>query len=165
MKINHFRRMVISVILIVCSTMIVFMESSCSGRKSVELYHKFPDKSWARFNYLRFEISINKVESYNIYLFARLAPGFPYETLDFNMIMNTPAGEERINEYQMKVKSKAGIFCIECSEDSCLGSILLKKEINITKPGILKIEIENLTPKLVTEGVLGVGVRLVPLGK
>ena len=28
-----------------------------------------------------------------------------------------------------------------------------------------KIEIENLTPKIVTEGVLGVGIRLIPSGK
>ena len=165
MKINNFRRFGVSVFLVLFSTLVVFMELSCSNGKGTEFYHKFPDKSWERFNFLRFEIPIDKVECYNIYLFARLAPDFAFETLDFNMIMNTPAGEERINEYRMKVKSKAGIFCIECSKDSCLGSILLKKEIKISKPGILKIEIENLTPKLITEGVLGVGIRLIPSGK
>ena len=165
MKINNVKRLGISIFLILCSTLVGFMEISCGSSKSAELYHKFPDKIWERFNILQFEIPINKVEFYDIFLFARLTPDFAYETLNFNMIMNTPSGEERINEYQMKVKSNAGIFCIECSKDSCQGSILLKKEIKISKPGTLKIEIENLTPKIVTEGVLGVGIRLIPSGK
>lgn len=114
---------------------------------------------------LSFEIPVEKANAYNVYLFARFTPGFHYETLDFNMILNTPAGEERIHEYQMSVKSKSGEFCIECSKDSCQGSILLKKEINIAKPGVLKIEIENLTPRLTTEDVLGIGIRLVKSGK
>ena len=81
------------------------------------------------------------------------------------MVMNTPSGEERIHEYQLEVKSKSGDFSIECSKDSCQGMILLKREINIGKPGILKIEIENLTPHLSTTGIKGVGIRLKPSGK
>jgi hypothetical protein len=41
----------------------------------------------------------------------------------------------------------------------------LKREIRIEKPGILKIEIENLTPQITTDGVLGVGIRLLQSGK
>jgi gliding motility-associated lipoprotein GldH len=144
---------------------IVFLAAGCGKKESAELYHRFPDKSWARFNLLSFEIPVKKVTSYNIYLFARFEPGFQYETLDFNMIMNTPAGEERINEYRMDVKTKSGDFCIECDKDSCMGTIMLKKEIYLSKPGVLKIEIENLTPRITTECVLGVGIRLVPSGK
>jgi hypothetical protein len=114
---------------------------------------------------LNFEIPIEKGNTYDIYLFARFANDYPYETLDFNMVMNTSAGEERINEYQMEVKSKSGNFCIECSKDSCVGTILLKREINIARPGVLKIEIENLTPRILTEGILGVGIRWMPSGK
>ena len=153
------------VLLILFSFIIVFPGSGCRKRENAALYHRFSDKSWARFNLLSFEIPVKKAESYNIYLFARFAPGFQYETLDFNMIMNTPAGEERIKEYQMQVKSKSGEYCIECNKDSCQGTILLKRELDLAKPGILKIEIENLTPRLSTEGVLGVGIRLVPSGK
>jgi gliding motility-associated lipoprotein GldH len=138
---------------------------SCVKNESTELYHRFPGKSWGRFNLLSFEIPVKEINSYNIYLFARLSPDFSYETLDFNMIMDTPAGEERIYEYQMEVKSGKGNFCIECNKDSCQGIILLKKEIRLSKPGVLKIEIENLTPRLTTEGVLGIGIRLVKSGK
>jgi gliding motility-associated lipoprotein GldH len=144
---------------------LVLIGSGCGKKESTDLYHRFPGKSWGRFNLLSFEIPVKEINSYNIYLFARLSPDFYYETLDFNMIMDTPEGEERIYEYQMKVKSETGNFCIECSKDSCQGIILLKKEIRLAKPGVLKIEIENLTPRLTTEGVLGIGIRLVKSGK
>jgi hypothetical protein len=139
--------------------------TGCGKKEGAELYHSFPDKTWARFNLLSFEIPIESMERGNVYLFARFAPGFLHESLDFNMIMTTPAGEERINEYQMAVKTKAGEFCIECTKDSCQGSILLKKEINLSKPGILKVEIENMIPRIATEGILGIGIRVVPSGK
>jgi hypothetical protein len=42
---------------------------------------------------------------------------------------------------------------------------LLKRQLYLSKAGILKIEIENLTPRLVTEGIIGVGIRLVDSGK
>jgi len=159
------RRNKLPILLMLFSIMIGVLASSCGKKDSRELYHQFPNKSWARFNLLSFEIPVKNIDSYNIYLFARFTPDFQYETLDINMIMNTPSGEERIHEYQMEVKSKSGYFCVECSKDSCQGTILLKKEINFSKPGILKVEIENLTPHLTTEGVLGVGIRLVPSGK
>ncbi|MDP1621815.1 MAG: hypothetical protein Q8M08_05710 [Bacteroidales bacterium] len=154
----------ISSFLICLSIMIALLGTGCK-KETRELYHRFPDKSWMRFNLLSFEIPVDEVNVYNVYLFARFVPDFQYETLDFNMVMTTAAGEERINEYQMDVKSKSGEYFIACTKDSCQGTILLKRELNLSKPGILKIEIENLTPRLKTEGILGVGIRLVPSGK
>jgi len=81
------------------------------------------------------------------------------------MVMNTSAGEERICSYAMNVRSKSGAFLGDCKNDSCQGAILLKRELKLAKPGIQKIEIENLTPRLMTEGVLGIGIRLVQSGK
>jgi gliding motility-associated lipoprotein GldH len=159
------KRRIIPVFLLLILPLIFFLGSGCGKNNGRELYHRFPGKSWERFNMLSFEIPIEKGNVYDVYLFARFANSYPYETLDFNMVMNTPAGEERINEYQMEVKNKSGNFCIECSKDSCMGTILLKREINIARPGVLKIEIENLTPRILTEGVLGVGIRWMPSGK
>jgi len=155
----------IAVLLILFSAMVVFPGTGCTKKENKELYHRFPDKSWPRFNLLSFELPVEKANTYNVYLFSRFSPDFQYETLDFNMIMNTPSGEERINEYQLPVKLESGVFCIECNKDSCTGTILLKKEIKLTRPGTLKIEIENLTPRLITEGILGIGIRLVQSGK
>ena len=138
----------------------------CKNKESFEIYHRFQDRSWARFNILSFEIPVKKVEKpYDVYLFARFSSAFEHESLEFNMIMNTPAGEERIAQYTMNVRSKSGKFPGDCSGDSCQGSILLQRELNLSKPGILKIEIENLIPHMTTEGVMGVGIRLIQSGK
>ena len=153
------------IFLILSLPILVLLIIGCGKGESRELFHRFPDKLWARFNLLSFELPIEKPATYNIYLIARFSPDFKYETLDFNMIMNTPEGEERIFEYQMAVKSKSGNFLIGCSNDSCEATKLLKREIKLAKPGTLKIEIENLTPRLKTEGILGVGIRVVESGK
>ncbi len=145
---------------IIC--LLLLFEGGCSRNNSNELYYKLPDRTWARFNLLSFEIPVNEVDkSWDVFLFARFTPDYQYRTLDFNMILNTAAGEERIQEYQMPVKSAEGRFLFNCVNDSCEGSILLKRQLYLSKAGILKIEIENLTPRLVTEGVIGVGIRLV----
>jgi hypothetical protein len=152
-------------LLIIFSFLLFIIIPGCRREEGIELYHQFPDKVWNRFNILKFEIPFEKPGTYEVGFFARLTHDFPYPALGFNMIMNTPSGEERTNEYEMAVKSPSGDFCIECTKDSCTGYIILKKEINFDKPGILKVEIENLTPRLITEGVLGVGIRLKPSEK
>lgn len=149
---------------IIC--LVMLFGNACTRNNTNELYYKLPDRAWARFNLLRFEIPVNEVEkSWDVILFARFTPDYQYRTLDFNMILNTATGEERINEYQMPVKSAEGTFLFNCASDSCEGVVLLKRQLYLSKAGILKIEIENLTPRLVTEGVIGVGVRLVESGK
>ena len=146
--------------------LVFFCGSGCRKKESLELYHKFPDKIWARFNILSFEIPVKQVDKpYNIYLFTRFTKEFSHEQLEFNMVMNTAAGEERIYAYAMKVKSASGAFLQAFEGDSCTGTILLKHDLKLARPGILKIEIENLTPRLTTEGVMGVGIRMEQSGK
>jgi gliding motility-associated lipoprotein GldH len=148
------------------TSLLLFCGTGCKKNETRELYHKFPDRNWARFNILSFEIPVTEIDKpYNVYLFACFSSEFKYEKLGFNMIMNTSAGEERIREYELGVRSTTGAFLGVCKNDSCQGTVLLQRELKLTKPGILKIEVENLTPRLVTEGILGVGIRLMKSGK
>jgi hypothetical protein len=143
----------------------ILILSGCGKERGTELYHGFPDHRWARFNLLSFEMPVEKPGKYDIRLFAVFNPDFQFEKFGFNMTMTTPSGEERINEYKMTVRNKAGDFCIECAGDSCTGNILLKKGISVSRKGVLKVEIENLIPRMVTEGILGVGITVSPSGK
>jgi gliding motility-associated lipoprotein GldH len=154
------------VVLLLFLSMVLFCVQGCRKSETKELYHKFPDRTWARFNILSFEIPVEKTEKpFNVYLFVRFSKEFQYEYLEFNMNMITSAGEERTHVYKLDVRSKAGAFLGACKDDSCQGTILLKRELRLSKPGILKIEIENLTPRLITEGVLGAGIRMEQSGK
>jgi gliding motility-associated lipoprotein GldH len=159
-------RIVLNTLLIIAAAGLAGL-SACSGKpEAKELYHRFPDGNWPRFNILSFEIPVTEAgKTCDLYLFATFTKNFRYETLNFNMVMNTAAGEERIKEYEMAVRGRTGAFNGECRGDSCRVTMLLKKELLPGKPGILKLEIENLTPRLNTEGVAGVGIRLVSSGK
>ena len=133
----------------------------CQEDQPNEVYYQFQNATWQRFNILGFEIQVEESdEPYKIIFFARHNQDFPYQALDFNMVMNTPSGEERINEYRLKVKSRAGKLLGNCDEEICEVAIVLKKEIYFNKSGLLVVDLENLTPRMETPGLLGVGVRI-----
>jgi gliding motility-associated lipoprotein GldH len=140
--------------------------NGCVKSKPAEVYHKFEKSTWQRFDILTFEVPVREAgRRFDILFFARFSPAFQFDKLGINMIMNTPSGEERIGEYTLQVKSAGGSLAGECEGDSCERSILLKRELHISRAGTIKIEIENLTPRMQTEGILGAGIRLTESGK
>lgn len=144
-----------------CYFIFLIIISGCVNRERTDWYHPFLDKSWERFEILRFEIPINETgKYYDISLFAYLTKAFEFNDLAFNMVMETPSGEERINEYQLPYRADNGDLLQPCNNDSCFTQIILKQKLKISKPGKLLLEIENLTPRLRSEGVCGVGIRV-----
>ena len=144
---------------------VLFSYNACNKEKDYVLYHSFENQSWYRFNKLQFEIPLeNSGRACDIYFFVRHKTDYEFDDLDFNMIMTTSSGEERIKEYHFIIKDRTGNFTGRCEKDTCIASIPLKKGIRFTKKGILKIEIENLVPRLETRGILGAGIRLHPHG-
>jgi len=136
--------------------------SGCNKNKDYIIYHRFDDKVWKRFNILRFEIPVETTENlYDVSFFAKILNDYEFDYLDFNMIMTTPSGEERIKEYHIDVKRKNGTFIGQFVNDSCEYSVALKKGLTLTK-GVLTVQIENLVPRLETKAILGVGIRLHP---
>jgi hypothetical protein len=139
--------------------------AGCKKQPHTEVYQRFPENVWIRFNILSFQIPVTTPARYDVILFTVFTPDFQFDTLSFNMFMRTSSGEERIRDYQVPVRSPAGTFLIECVKDTCTGTVMLKKDLNLTKAGILKIEIENLSSRMRTEGIRGIGIRLSPSGK
>ena len=140
-----------------------FLATGCSQGKT-DYYHRFNNQVWQRFNILSFEVPVEKTGvPYDILFFAHHTKEYEYDNLDFNMVMTTPSGEERIREYTFTLK-RYGSFTGKCNGDSCEAVIPVKTDITFSKKGILKIEIENLVPRLEIKGLLGVGIRIVPKG-
>ena len=138
--------------------------TACKKEKDYVIFHTFKDQTWARFNILQFEIPVESQQmTCDVSFFIHLTRDYEYDYLDFNMIMTTPSGEERIKEYHMNIKGKEGNFLGQWSQDSCELSIPLKKKILLTK-GMLILQIENLVPRPLTKGLKGVGIRLHPVG-
>lgn len=135
--------------------------AGCQQNLPDGVYYPFKDHSWQRFNILKFEIPVRKSERpYTVVFFARYNKDFPYKSLDFNMIMNTPSGEERIREFQLMIRDEDDKFLGKCDLEICEATTVLNKELYISREGMLFIELENLIPRMETPGLLGVGIRL-----
>ena len=144
---------------------IILFLSGCKSNNDYEIYYPFKNQTWDRFNFLQFEIPIERTEGlYDVLLFVRHTQAFEFDNLDFHMIMKTPSGEERIREYSMNIRRKDGGFTGQCSKDSCEATIILKKELKLAK-GTLSIQLENVVPRLHLGGLLGLGIRVSPAGK
>jgi gliding motility-associated lipoprotein GldH len=137
---------------------------SCSSQdKPLWQYHRFQNDVWQRFDKLQFSIPVKHPGKYDVVFETTYTPEFIRDLFSINMIMNTPSGEERINEYSFQVKDRTGRSLGKCAGDTCTFEIMLKKGI-LLEEGELKLEIENLIPYIKTEGLKGAGIRLVPVG-
>jgi gliding motility-associated lipoprotein GldH len=143
--------------------LLLFFLCGCSKNNDIVAYYKFKDHTWSRFDPVRFDLTVNAPErNYDVLLFIHHTVEYEFDNMDFNMIMTTPSGEERIKEYHMDIRRKDGGFIGKLNNDSCEISIALKKDLKLTK-GILTLELENLVPRLQTKGLLGIGIRLRPV--
>jgi len=141
--------------------MILLIISSCNDDDQKVHYYQLTDSVWPRFKILTFYIPVKSCTNpVDVVFFGWFETGFPLETFDFSMIMNTPSGEERINQYQIRVKNKLGEMILPCQRDSCFGECLLQPSMLFSREGILKIELENITPRLETKGIRGIGIRI-----
>jgi gliding motility-associated lipoprotein GldH len=145
---------------------LLILLSGCKNNDEIINYHKFKNHTWDRFEKIRFDIPILNIDQpYDVFFFANHTKDYEFDNLEFNMIMTTPDGEERIKEYKFLLKNKTGGFTGNCNQDSCTVSISLKKGIRMEKKGMLRIEIETLVPRLKVTALLGVGIRMVPSGQ
>ncbi len=139
----------------------LILSAGCQPDNPNGAYYPFKNHTWKRFNILKFELPVNRSEKpYTVVFFARHNQDFPYKSLDFNMIMNTPSGEERIREFQLMIRGADDKFLGNCELEICEASTVLNNELYIDKEGILLVELENLIPRIETTGLLGVGIRL-----
>jgi len=135
---------------------------SCSENDDLISYHKFTDQVWPRYNILHFEIPVDVSENnYDVSMIIRHTKEYEFDYLDFNMLMTTPSGEERIKEYHINVKKRDGGFTGRCTIDSCEIITFLRKDLMLSK-GTLIIELENLVPRLEVKGLLSLSIRLHP---
>jgi len=145
---------------------VVILISGCSKPDRYDRYQHFSENSWDRFKKVKFGIPVKKeMHYYDLVFYAYLNPGFEHKSLDINVIINSPSGEERIMEYMLPVRTDNADFFSKCKADSCIATIYLKRSLYQAKTGILTVEIENLIPRLKTEGINGIGISLIPVSE
>ena len=131
---------------------------SCKQGPVYEQYLKMKDSIWDRFSMKIFEIPIVEAgKNYDISLTVRNTAKFQYDKLPVYVILTTPSGEERMREISLPIREN-GKMLGEPKANSFEVKTVLWKEINLADKGKCKISIENIIPKIQTEGIDEIGV-------
>jgi len=131
---------------------------SCDHGPVYEKYLKMKNSTWDRFDQKLFEIPIeDAAKNYDITFIVRITSKLPYDELPFYIILTTPAGEERIREIKIPVREN-GKMVGELKGNIYETRVELWKKINVAEKGNCKISIENMIPKIQTEGIDEIGI-------
>jgi len=114
--------------------------------------------TWDRFDIKQFEIPINEeAKSYDIQVVVRCTEQFQYDNLPFYVILTTPSGEERMREVNVLVRDN-GKMITQPNSTKSEARLILWKGINMADKGNCKITLENMIPKIQTEGIDEIGI-------
>ncbi len=132
---------------------------SCNKEGPIyEKYLKMKNSTWDRFDQKYFEIPIDDLsKSYDITFVVRTTSKLAYDEIPFYIILTTPAGEERIREIKIPIREndkmtgqlKGNVY------ENC---VILWQDINLSVKGNCKVSVENLIPKIQTEGIDEIGI-------
>jgi len=137
---------------------IALIASSCSKGPVYEKYLKMKSNVWDRFAIQEFEIPIeSEGKSYDITLSVRNTDQFQYDELPVYLILTTSSGEERMREVHMIMRQNGKMAGTVYGKAFQVQNVIWKS-VPITAKGKCKITIENIIPKIQTEGVSEIGI-------
>ena len=131
---------------------------SCSRGPVYEHYVKMQNTTWDRFDIKKFEIPVTEAaQSYDITAVVRCTESFQYDNLPFYAIITTPSGEERMREINVPVREN-GKLITDPKTSKSESRIVLWRKISMTDAGNCTITLENMIPKIQTEGIDEIGI-------
>jgi gliding motility-associated lipoprotein GldH len=132
---------------------------SCSGEKTIfEKYHQFPNLSWNRFEFVKFEVPVEDVSvAYDIFLTLRHIPEMQFRELEFNITIYLSEEEMRTADYTFKLFDFDGKRLSNCLGDLCDITMPLRQGFYFSEPGTVTFEIENKFTKMELPGMIKVG--------
>jgi gliding motility-associated lipoprotein GldH len=138
--------------------LILISFTACKSEPAYQQLHSLKGNTWNRFDNQVFEIPVKEIgKTYDIFLTMKRTAEYPYDELPINVVLQTPAGEERIHEFSFKLNHS--IKDPDQKEmDSLTVEFQLWKEILLNDKGKCTITIENLIPKIATPGIASIGI-------
>ncbi len=134
---------------------------SCRKSESLTQFHSFPNNTWNRFEKQNFNFRIEDVSfPYDLKLILRHNDSYPFDNLYVHVVIEKPGGEERIMEYDFKVKDTDGQFLSRSTNGYDEITFTLHTGLYFQEEGNCRVEIENLIPKIEIPGILELGLCL-----
>jgi len=132
--------------------------SSCHPGRIFEEHRKMENYSWKKHQNIVFEFPVEDISvNYDIYIAIRHATQYPYRNLLISTILTTPSGEQRMTDYDLKIRDKDGKPLGDGLGDLWDLNIPLRKDFHFHEAGTCVLEIENRMLKSITPGILEIG--------
>ena len=145
-------------LILVLTLAIALISCNQNNGPAYEKYLKMKNYTWDRFDQKFFEISVEDVEkSYDITFVMRHTAQFAYDNLPVYIILTTPAGVEQIREITMPVRENGKIIADSTGNLHEIRSVLWTN-VSLAEKGKYKISIENMIPKIQTDGIDEIGI-------
>ncbi len=132
--------------------------TSCNKGPVSETYLAIKNSTWDRFDIKQFDIPVAEpAQTYDITLVVRCNEKFQYDKLPVYAIITTPSGEERMREVNVLVREN-GKMITQPESTNSEARLILWKGINMGDKGTCKITLENMIPKIQTDGINELGI-------
>lgn len=148
-----------SIFLLILATVVI---SSCNKQKVyfVQTY-TFENGIWPRFEHVKFEVPANPSYNYDLVLEVNYDPNINYNMLPLHIISTTDDGEERIKEFQLRLKDAYEFRGEMQNNGSIAYSHTIRSNFSVKEPTKYKIDIECFYPKYEIPFINSLTLRLV----
>ena len=142
---------------IVALVIAIMLVTSCGNRTVFKEYRKLDAVSWNRFDIQNFDVTVQKDDWLDFYLFIRHHTQFPYDYLDVNVTFYMPGGEMRSGDYHFELKDENNKWKANGMGELWDIELLIRKNLKMKDEGVCKVRIENKMTKLQTPGIMEIG--------
>ena len=123
---------------------VLLVASSCNKNTVFEKHHDFDKNTWAKTDIVTFEANIENVDQeYDILVAIRHTPSYAFANVIIGFTIETPAGEKRMMQHSLLIRSTDGKFLGEGLGDIYDISVPVYKKMLFKYPGKYKFTIEN----------------------
>lgn len=120
-----------------------------------------PELEWLQKDKREFKVPIEDSDgTYDLSLSFRYATGFPYKTLNVKVTEISPSGNEKVKEYQLKVRDDKGEYIGDPGLDIWDSEHLVAEGINYDEKGTYTYVIEHVMPQDPVNFAMEIGVIL-----
>ena len=117
----------------------------CTSKPVFVQEHIFKKNSWQRFDFVIFNVSVQKGEILDFTLIVNHSPKFSLLSLPLNVTFYTPDGEERSRNYNLTIKDKQGYWISQKTDSIFQKKIRIAENLHFANNGNCKVRIEQKT--------------------
>jgi gliding motility-associated lipoprotein GldH len=140
----------------------ILLVSSISCNSKREVSKDFENNSWKNLDYIKGQIEIEEAQKiYQIKLDIYHSFHIAYSQIPIQILLISPSKELTTLETIIDIKDANNSILGDCLGDRCDFSIILPKEIKLSKTGVYDIAVLHLSDKPVLTNIEGVKISLV----